>query len=131
MAGELQQRAGLRITALDRPRLPEWAEALFRDVKKRSIAEIGDGTRVDMARADEFALFEALIPRAPALDAADLHGALECCYRQLLTEMRARGLSPLRFWNYLPEIGRRRISSSCRGCWATSRLPTSTTGTCT
>jgi hypothetical protein len=101
-------RGPLRAIAVDKPRPPEWVQALFQDAKTEPIAEGGDSARIDLARADEFALFELLIPNAKALDAADLHDALKCAYRRLLTEVRVRGLSPLRFWNYLPEIERRR-----------------------
>ena len=88
-------------TAALEPHFPPWVEvALGSDA---GWTDAGPGMRV--AAAGPLMAIAVTIPQAAFVPAAELRAEVSSAYRGLKEWLSARGRVPIRFWNYIPQIG--------------------------
>lgn len=92
---------------------PAWARALVEGLCTRDLRPPipGAGLRIQASKRVAIAAFE--LPAASTLSEDGFRKAVLRAYEALASELRARRLFPLRFWNFVPDIGETWPSGLC------------------
>jgi chorismate lyase/3-hydroxybenzoate synthase len=108
--------AGKGLPSPTAPAPPLWVRELFQNtVSERERGSAGLDLRVTRASgASGVHLVEAVVACAGSLDDRAFRLAVEQTYIGISRVLRSRGLFPLRFWNYVPDINRRSPGATSR-----------------
>ena len=104
----------VRIARLDPPQPPAWVDAVLGPEVKEQPAISREGLVVRLDEARDASFLRVSVPAADALDDPAFAAAVERAYATIGAILRARGERPLRFWNYIPAIRRRRPGGASR-----------------
>ena len=99
---------------LDPPVPPAWVEDVFYADSKRSRVALERESVVHITESPDFALLRMTLLDAMRLDDRAFRFAVQRTYLSLAEALSKIGMSPLRFWNYLPEILRRNAAGDTR-----------------
>ena len=99
--GGTQPLASSTLSDLE-PVPPRWVESLFAG----RTACLDPGARVAVRSAGDLLLLDTTIEGATALSADLLRDRVADAYRRLGSVLAARSRWPIRFWNFIPDVGR-------------------------
>jgi chorismate lyase/3-hydroxybenzoate synthase len=108
--------SGEGLSGLAPPAPPSWVRDLFQNGASEQASAAGD-SELCITRASEASglhFVEAVVPGAMLLDDRAFRLAVEQIYIGIWRVLRSRLLFPLRFWNYVPNINRRRPGTTSR-----------------
>jgi chorismate lyase/3-hydroxybenzoate synthase len=112
--GLITDAVALRRVQLDPPVPPAWVEDVFCADSKQSCVTLGRESVIHITESPNFGLLRVALLDATRLDDQAFRVAVEQIYLSLAETLRKIGMSPLRFWNYLPDILRRNATGDVR-----------------
>jgi chorismate lyase/3-hydroxybenzoate synthase len=96
---------GLECAPGKSPGAAAWARRLVEGLSTVDCKPPIAGADMRIKASDRIALASFEVPAAASLDEEAFRDTVECGYRALAAELGDRSLLPLRFWNFVPNIG--------------------------